>query len=250
MKFLLRFDDITPNMAWSKFKKFEELSNEIGVPFLIGVVPNCLDSKLNVEPEIENFWGKIKLLKEKGWSIAQHGYTHQYVTEDAGILNIKNNSEFAGLDFMTQREKLYAGKEIMLTHKVWEPIFMAPSHSFDKNTLNALESLEFKYLTDGYGLYPLKFGKLIAVPQLFSSPLNFGFGIYTICLHVNNLSETQIEEIVNFTKKNRDKFISFEEALRQRNKIPISNIVINKILKFTLVFMRKIRKLIAKLVGK
>ena len=28
-KFILRFDDITPNMAWSKFSAFDELANEL-----------------------------------------------------------------------------------------------------------------------------------------------------------------------------------------------------------------------------
>ena len=69
-------------------------------------------------------------------------------------------------------------------------------------------------------MYPYKFGKLTAVPQLFASPLNFGFGVYSICLHVNTLNEQQIMRIIEFVKKNRSRFISFDEAAAMRNPVP------------------------------
>ena len=58
------------------------------------------------------------------------------------------------------------------------------------------------------------------MPQLFASPLNFGFGVYSICLHVNTLNEAEVERIVGFVKKNRSRFISFEDATSIRNPVP------------------------------
>jgi predicted deacetylase len=219
-KFILRFDDVTPEMAWSRFDPFDELSLDQDLPLLVGVVPNCLDQTLVVEPARAAFWDTVRGWSDRGWSIAQHGYTHQYVTRDPGLLRLGGKSELAGLSYEEQFSKLQAGKQILMEQGVWQPVFMAPSHSFDEATLRALAALDFKYLTDGCGVYPYKFGDLTAVPQLFASPLHFGFGVYSICLHVNTLSDAEVQRIVGFVKKNRSRFISFEEAANVKNPVP------------------------------
>ena len=42
-KYIIRFDDIAPGMAWSKFSAFEDLLKELGIRPIIGVVPKCED---------------------------------------------------------------------------------------------------------------------------------------------------------------------------------------------------------------
>lgn len=207
-------------MAWSAFSAFDQLSQELELPLLVGVVPDCRDQKLAVEPARSDFWDGVRAWRERGWTIAQHGYTHQYVSNDSGILGINRRSEFAGIGFEEQLEKLRLGKEIMSTEGVWQPVFMAPAHSFDQNTIKALDELEFRYITDGYGLYPYTISKLTAVPQLFGSPFHLGFGVYTICLHVNSMSHVQIGEIIRFVRTHRDQFISFEEAASIKPGVP------------------------------
>jgi predicted deacetylase len=155
-----------------------------------------------------------------GWTIAQHGYTHQCATRNRDLLAISEKTEFAGLPYDEQLASLRAGKDILTSQGVWQPVFMAPSHSFDQITLLALSDLGFRYLTDGYGLYPYRMGKLTAVPQLFASPLNFGFGIYSICLHVNTMTKTQIAHITSFVHAHRKQIISFEEAASIRCCVP------------------------------
>ena len=242
-KFIIRFDDISPSMAWSKFLPFDELSKELDLQFLIGVVPDCKDPKLVVEEPKENFWQIVRQWKSRGWSIAQHGFTHEYCTKKAGMLAINNNSEFSGLPLEEQYKKLISGKEILLKQYVWEPIFMAPSHSFDENTLRALSRAGFKFLTDGYGVYPYKIHDLVVVPQLFSSPISFGFGTYTICLHVNSMSEVQISNMINFIRKNRKNIISFYEALEISCRVPIVAAMAKLFSEVGLRFFRKLRKL-------
>jgi predicted deacetylase len=219
-KFVLRFDDIAPGMAWSKFAAFDALAHELNIPFLVGVVPHCLDPKLAKEPAREDFWDVVRAWVKRGWTIAQHGYTHQYWTDDPGILAISDKSELASLSYEDQFAKLKAGKEILSEQNVWQPVFMAPSHSFDENTLLALSNLGFHYLTDGYGTYPYQLRKITAVPQLFASSANFGFGVYTICLHVNNMSPLQIQDMLSFIRSHRKQFISFEDAALIQCKVP------------------------------
>jgi len=95
-RYVIRFDDITPGMAWSKFKPFEAVADALHLPFLIGVVPQCRDLSLSVEPERADFWPWVRERASKGWTIAQHGYTHLYATKESGLLGIGGKSELAG----------------------------------------------------------------------------------------------------------------------------------------------------------
>ncbi len=219
-KFVIRFDDINSKMAWSKFSIFEVAIVDLNIHPIIGVVPNCLDKEIEIEPALVGFWDKIREWSAFGWTIAQHGYTHQYETHDSGLLSVNNNSEFSGLPYKTQFAKLKAGKDILHREGVWEPVYMAPAHSFDDVTLLALAALEFRYLTDGYGFYPHDLGSLAAVPQLFASTLHFGFGVYTICLHVNTMTESQILNMIAFMRRNSRNFISFKDAVNIRCPVP------------------------------
>ncbi len=239
-KFILRFDDISPNMAWSKFSAFDALSREFNIPLLLGVVPKCLDPKLAVEPVRHDFWDVVRDWSARGCTIAQHGYTHQYVTRCRGILGVGNKSELAGLPYEEQLSKLVEGKKILVQQGVWQPVFMAPAHSFDEVTLQVLKELNFLHITDGYGVYPYDIGSLRAVPQLFSAPKHFGFGVYTICLHVNNMTQRQVENTLHFVRQHKDRFISFNDAVNISCPVPGISLAIRVI---TTCVLRKIRNL-------
>jgi predicted deacetylase len=185
---------------------------------IIGVVPDNRDENLNVRDEDKNFWNTMHELQGLGWTIAQHGYRHEYVSVDSGILDINKFSEFSGLSFQEQLSKIQSGKRILMDLGLWEPVFMAPGHSFDHNTLAALKECNFEYVTDGFGFYPWQEDELIFVPQMFSSFNNFGFGIYTVCLHLNQLSEEQIYLIIKKIEENEGNFICFQEAISHLKK--------------------------------
>ncbi|TFW16750.1 DUF2334 domain-containing protein [Massilia arenosa] len=220
-KFLIRFDDVTPRMRWDAFQPFIDLADELGLHYLVGVVPDCRDTKLNVDDARPQFWAEVRRWKDAGWTIAQHGYTHEYATLDSGLLGINKRSEFADLPYALQLEKLSAGKAILESEGVWEPVFMAPGHSFDDNTLRALANLGFTAVTDGYGCYPYRLRGMLAVPQLFSSPKHFGLGVYTICLHSNNMSIEAVERAIRFIRTQRHRIISFAEASSVRSPFPL-----------------------------
>jgi len=212
-RYVIRFDDITPGMAWSKFKPFEAVADALQLPYLIGVVPECRDPSLSVELERADFWPWLRERASKGWTIAQHGYTHLYATKERGLLGIGSKSELAGLPYEEQLAKLAAGKEILMREGVWHGVFMAPSHSFDANTLKALKALDFSAITDGYGFYAYDLHGLVALPQLLARPLGLGFGVETICLHANTMSEDAIQRMVDFIKAHRTTIIGFGEAI-------------------------------------
>jgi predicted deacetylase len=219
VNFILRVDDICATMDWDKFGQFERMLGQYEhIKPLLGVIPENRDARLQIHPPRADFWNQVRRWRDMGWTIAQHGYTHEYTQRDGGILGIGRQSEFAGLAYEDQFAKLQAGKEILIAQDVWEPYFMAPSHSFDETTLAALSNLGFIAVTDGYGIFPYRMGELIAVPQLFSKPLHFGLGTYTICLHTNSMKEEQFSQLAQAVAGHFANFTTFPMACQAKRE--------------------------------
>jgi predicted deacetylase len=212
-KFILRFDDVTATMNWDRFYQFYEAMAKEKLIGIIGVVPKNEDKKLIYGNSIEVYWDVLRKLQHEGWSIAQHGYNHKYVTNDSGILGINNRSEYAGLPYDVQHSKIRNGKALLVDNGIWNPIFMPPAHSFDQNTISALIRLGFKYITDGYGFYPYKASDMTFVPCLFSRPFHLGFGVYTINVHVNTISSEGTDALLHFIRFNSKNIIPFKDAI-------------------------------------
>ncbi len=219
-QYLIRFDDVTPGMAWTRFQPFEDLARELRLPYLLGVVPDCRDVKLMVEPSRPDFWSWVRRMKGQGATIAQHGYMHLYETDHCGLLGLGRKSEFAGLPYEVQYERLARGKDILQGEGVWDGVFMAPSHSFDADTVRALKSLGFRALTDGFGFFPYEIAGMKAVPQLFARPFGFGLGVETVCIHANTLTEERSAMLIKRLRALHSQIISFDDALRVRPPSP------------------------------
>lgn len=202
-------------MNWERFDMFRAGLDRLDVKPLLGVIPDNQDPTLRIDPPAPDFWDQIRSLAANGWCISQHGYTHVYTTSNRGMLGIGRKSEFAGIPRDRQRQMLSAGRQILAGEGLSTGVFMAPSHSFDMNTLFALKETGFTALTDGHGLWPYRAYGLIFVPQLFATPKTLGDGIYTVCLHLNEMSEASISKLLSFVEANRSQFIRFEDALDQ-----------------------------------
>ncbi|MDO8512122.1 MAG: DUF2334 domain-containing protein [bacterium] len=202
-KYVIRLDDICPTMNWDNFLKLESIFRKYNVKPIIGVVPDNVDKKLMVQLPLENFWSIIKGLLQEGWVVAQHGYQHKYINQEGGLLKISRQSEFAGCSYDEQLIKIRAGKEILereLDTKIeW---WMAPAHSFDEQTCNALREVGFKYITDGIAVYPFKKFGLIWVPQQLWRPRKKLIGVWTICVHPNTIDDIYIQQLEFFIRKN------------------------------------------------
>lgn len=201
-KYIFRIDDITPGMNWENFSRIEKIFDMVNIKPIIGVVPDNQDIKLNWFGSIDDFWWKIKELHEKWWIIAQHGYQHIYTNDNPGLLDINKYSEFAGLPYDKQYEKILAGKLIMekelgFVSKWW----MAPAHSFDEVTCKVLKELGFEYITDGVGIFPFEKFWLKWLPQQIWKPKKQIFWIWTVCLHLNSYSIDFLNLIDDFCKK-------------------------------------------------
>jgi len=209
-----RLDDITPDMDWDKFYRVKAIFDKYRIRPLIGVVPDNQDRSLCCGEYHEDFWEYIVSLERSGWSIAQHGYRHVYETKDSGLLGIKKASEFAGLPYEVQYDKIRLGREILQKYGLNATIFMAPGHTYDKNTLKALRRLEFTCVSDGYARIPYFTKGLLFVPCRSSRPKISG-GVDTICLHCNELDESDYPELENFLEEHINQIIPFSEMLEQ-----------------------------------
>ena len=157
-RFILRIDDVHDGMNFIRFNEFMNILDSLSIKPIIGVIPNNKDQALISKYKItkEMFWSKIKSLYDSDkCDIALHGYDHVYVNKNRGMLKYGRKSEFSGLDFQTQYNKIKKGLNIFKDHGIKTNIFMAPSHSFDRITLKVLHDLRIEYVTDGFNLIPL-----------------------------------------------------------------------------------------------
>ena len=91
--------------------KCEQLFDKINVKPLLGVIPLNEDPDLKKFEINKNFWKKIENWQQKGWEITMHGCNHLYtqVSDKRDVFNYGGNSEFYGLRYSQQFEKINLG---------------------------------------------------------------------------------------------------------------------------------------------
>ena len=216
MKIAVRLDDITPDMDWEKFRRLEKLLDENKIAPLIGIVPDNQDPNLMKNPAVSDFYQQIKTWENKGWSLAMHGCNHIYTTNKGGLFPLNHLSEFAGVALKEQKRMITEGKQKLSEMGIKTNIFMAPAHSFDKNTLTVLKEEGFCYITDGFGDYPYQRSGLTFLPIAFrkEKDIEKDHGYTTIVFHTNTMDEGEFRAFEKMLKKHKQDFISYKEYLQ------------------------------------
>lgn len=231
--YILRLDDASDYMDIEKWMRMERLLDKYQIKPIFGIIPKngdeSLVSKYQQNPE---FWSLMHSWIDKGWIPAMHGYEHRYVTEDGGINPVNKRSEFAGLSYEEQAEKIRKGYQILVEHDISPEIFFAPSHTFDENTLKAIKSeTPIRIISDTVAWDVYKEGEFWFIPQQSGSVRKLLFKTVTFCYHPNTMSDKAYEELESFISKNH--FITIEHFETNRRMK-----MIDKILRF-LYFLRK-----------
>ncbi|MBQ6993266.1 MAG: DUF2334 domain-containing protein [Lachnospiraceae bacterium] len=248
MNISIRMDDITPDMDWAKFLRFKELCDLYQVKPLIGVVPENQDAMLHIDEERDDFWECLLQLEKEGWVIAQHGYTHIYSTKKKGCFPLNAISEYAGKPYEEQLANLKKGKQILESHGIYTDIFMAPAHSYDKNTLKALKEAGFRKMTDGFGDRPYEWKGLTFYPISFkqSNSLKQERGYTTFVIHANTMNDKDFERYEKLFAEHKDKLISYQDYLKvnteKRGVIGRVKEYLMAISKYVLVRVNSLRK--------
>lgn len=243
-KYIYRMDDITPDMNWNQFWKYIHLFQENHVKPLLGIVPDNQDFHLMIGEKNKDFWKIMRELQNKGIiEVAQHGYQHKVVaTKAKGMMNIGFNhlSEYVGHSYEVQYKMIKSGRDILRREGIHTDVWMAPCHSFDSVTLQALVNLGFRAVTDGIALYPFTRNGLVFVPQQLWAPRYFPFGIFTICLHVNHADDVRFQEVKSHLESGAN-IIHFSQGRKHISKF--SDDVMNHIFKWSYIMRRSLKNL-------
>ncbi len=166
---IFRYDDYSARSTTESERKIIEIFQSNNVSLTFGVIPFvCEDSVHDTKPQVlvPLTDEKIKILNS-GFrngilDIGLHGYSHQRV-------NNARKTEFSGIDYKTQVEKIAIGKEF-LERVAGAPvrIFIPPWNKYDANTLRALEYLGFSTISALMSGVAKLNSKLNFIPQTIS----------------------------------------------------------------------------------
>ena len=227
-KIAIRIDDVVAEMDWVKFHRFEKLLDKYEICPLIGVVPMNGDHKLEgakgtrneAFADEENYKNWLKEKQKLGWVIAMHGTYHVYLTKQGGLFPLNDFSEFAGVSYENQKHKLEAGVGALEEIGIRTDIFMAPGHSFDKDTLKALKECGFHYITDGFGDMPYVREGLTFLPISFlrKKELRKESGVTTFVIHTWDMTEAEFRWYEDLFENKRDRFINYRDLMKRPAK--------------------------------
>jgi len=200
-------------MDRAKWQRIEAVLDCYNVRPMVGVIPNNNDSKQKISPYDKTFWQKVRIWEKKGWAIALHGYDHCYISTEKGINPIWSRSEFAGIPYELQAEKIRKGVSIFREHGIHPKFFFAPSHTFDEDTLLALrKESDIRIISDTIATKPYRKDDFIFIPQLGGHCINIPFpGIWTFCLHPSVMTDNDFEDLERFLKSHSERFLSFAD---------------------------------------
>lgn len=229
MSYILRLDDASEYMDQEKWARMETLLDQYNIKPIYGVIPNNEDPELLKYERIENFWEWMLSWKDKGWTPALHGYNHVYETEEGGINPVNFRSEFAGVSYERQCQKLGEGVRILQQHGINPEIFFAPSHTFDENTLRALEQeTKIRIISDTIADDVYYRWNFYFIPQQSGRVRKLPFKTVTFCYHPNTMDDMSFAQLEEFLSEHQAKFTGFSKQMLKKRKITIKDILLKK----------------------
>ena len=235
-KLLIRVDDVAENMNWKYMDKCEELFDQLKIKPLLGVIPLNKDPDLKKFERKDNFWEKVRGWQKKGWEITMHGCNHLYTqkSDKKDIFNYGGNSEFYGLEYSKQLEKITLGLNEFKKKDINVRSFFAPNHIYDEDTLKALKNSKIEIVIDGYGLFPFTKKNILFIPQLFYKEIFLPFGIQSTQIHLNNWDDNYFINFKNFLIKHKNEITNLDYIIdiKKENSFKIFvNYLVEKALK-------------------
>lgn len=214
-KYLIRLDDACPTMDVKKWLRIENILRTYSVRPMVGVIPANNDPKQKIDDTDDKFWTKVYSWEKKGWTIAMHGYDHCFISVGGitGLNPVWDRSEFAGVSFELQKEKISKGVAIFRANGIDPKYFFAPAHTYDKNTLRALlEESNIRIISDTIATKPYRKGDFVFIPQLGGHCAEMKIpGIWTFCLHPSTMTEENFVATEKFLKAHKDEMLAFDE---------------------------------------
>lgn len=212
-KYLIRLDDACPTMNYNNWQRIFDMLDCYNVRPMVGIIPHNEDLKQLIDEPDSAFWSKARMWQDKGYAIALHGYNHCYISKESGINPLWKRSEFAGVPYDVQSQKIKDGYALLKENGLNPKYFFAPSHTFDENTLKALkEHTDIRIISDTIATKPYLMDDFVIIPQLGGHCTEMKIpGIWTFCLHPSMMSDTDFENTDKFLRNHKDEFIGFDD---------------------------------------
>jgi predicted deacetylase len=193
-RYLIRLDDACDTMDRRKWGLLEAVLDRHAIRPIVAVVPDNQDPALVFDSWDDTFWEKVRGWQAKGWTLAMHGHTHvMQPTRHPLLVPFYQRSEFAGLELEAQRAKIRAAWRHFLAEGVTPKMWVGPAHSFDVLTLRALrEETSIIVVSDGIALDSYFEHDFYWIPQQMWRMARRRSGLWTVCLHPNQMSEAAI----------------------------------------------------------
>ena len=228
--YLFRLDDAAENMNLKNWNRIEKIFDKYNIKPLVGVIPHNQDSEILKYDKVDDFWSKVKKWDEKGWIICMHGYNHVYISDDGGINPINKRSEFAGVKYEIQEDKIRKANEIFLRNNIHPKVFFAPSHTFDLNTLKALkENTEINIISDTIANDVYYENDFYFIPQQSGKVRSLPFKTTTFCYHPNTMTDSDFKHLDDFIKKKFKNIITFKDINIKERQKSIFDLLLNRI---------------------
>ena len=204
--YLIRLDDACEYMDVEKWDRMESLLDKYRISPIVAIIPYCQDPMLTGMYRRDNsFWAKAKKWQDKGWQIGLHGFNHVY--EDIvqkGVNPVNPFSEFVGVDYDTQAEKIRMGVSIFASHGLEAKCFVAPAHTFDENTIKALfDASRIRIISDTIANDVYYQKGIWFIPQQCGAFKRIPCKLITGCYHPNTMNEIDFAKLESFLSKHK-----------------------------------------------
>ena len=198
-EYLVRLDDACPTMDMPRWEALLGLLAAHDIRPIVAIVPANTDPSLARLPEDPGFWQRARSWARAGCMIALHGYSHALRASGAGLVPVHRSSEFVGLTIEEQRRRINAGVRVFETNGLLPEAWVAPAHGFDSVTLQALHlESDIRIISDGFTRRAVRRYDFVWLPQQLWRPRAMGNGVWTICLHPNEMDEAAVHVLDDF----------------------------------------------------
>ena len=206
-EYIIRLDDACPTMDAARWSQVESLLARHGLRPIVAVVPANADPGLVRGPCNARFWEHVLGWAASGWMIAMHGYSHALRRSAPGIIPLNRQSEFVGLSLEEQKRRIREGLGVFQSKNITPQVWVAPAHGMDKNTLEALRSeSNIRLISDSFVRRPVQRWGFTWIPQQLWHPRSMPRGLWTICLHPNEMTQSDIAQLSAFIEIHKGAF--------------------------------------------
>jgi len=198
-EYLLRLDDACPTMDLGKWRAVEQVLMLRGIRPIVAIVPANEDAALVRGAADPSFWQRARTWARAGWVIGLHGYSHTLRPSRAGLVPVQDRSEFVDLPLDEQRRRIREGVKTLEANGLPAEAWVAPAHGFDMMTVQALRvESEIRLISDGFARRAYRREGFVWLPQQLWRPRAMKSGLWTTCLHPNEMDDGAVRALGEF----------------------------------------------------